>query len=174
VRNALSAPVHIIEYDPAWPERFASERALLERVVAPWLLSGVHHVGSTAVPGLAAKPIVDIMVGVRDLEEARAAIPLLEAESYCYFPYREYFHWFCKPSEAQRDFHMYLIEPTHPQWRARLAFRDRLRADPKMAAEYEALKRRLADEHHGDREAYTDAKTAFVERVVAESLDLEN
>jgi GrpB-like predicted nucleotidyltransferase (UPF0157 family) len=131
----------------------------------------VHHVGSTAVPGLAAKPIVDIMVGVRDLEEARAAIPVLEAERYCYFPYREYFHWFCKPSPEHREFHMYLIEPTHPQWRARLAFRDWLRAHPETAAEYEALKRELADEHHDDREAYTDAKAEFVERVVAAALE---
>lgn len=157
-------------YDPAWPQRFARERALLERIVAPWLEGGVHHVGSTAVPGLAAKPIVDIMVGVRDLEEARDAISVLEAESYCYFPYREYFHWFCKPSPERREFHMYLIEPTHPQWAARLAFRDRLRTHPETAAEYLALKRRLADEHRADREAYTDAKAGFVERVVAEAL----
>lgn len=170
----VSAPVEITEYDPAWLQRFASERTLLERVVAPWLEGGVHHVGSTAVPGLAAKPIVDIMVGVRDLEEARAAIPVLEAESYCYFPYRDYFHWFCKPSEAHREFHLYLIEPAHPQWRARLAFRDWLRTHPETAAEYEALKRRLAGEHHGDREAYTDAKADFVERVVAHALDLNH
>jgi GrpB-like predicted nucleotidyltransferase (UPF0157 family) len=167
----LSAPVEIVPYDPAWPARFESERALLEPLVAAWLDGGVHHVGSTAVPGLAAKPIVDIMAGVRDLDQARAAIPVLEAESYCYFPYREYFHWFCKPSEAHREFHLILIEPTHPQWRARLAFRDRLRTHPETAAEYEALKRRLADEHHADREAYTDAKADFVERVVAVALD---
>ena len=170
----MTAFVEIATYDPTWPERFASERALLARVVAPWLDGGIEHVGSTAVPGLAAKPVVDIMVGVRDLEEARAAIPLLAAESYCYHPYRDYFHWFCKPSPEYREFHLYLIEPTHPQWHARLAFRDRLRADPAAAAEYEALKRTLAVEHRDDREAYTDAKVAFVERVVAEELDRQD
>jgi len=162
--------VHIAEYDPAWPARFEAERTLLERVVAPWLEGGVHHVGSTAVHGLAAKPVVDIMVGVRDLEEARAAIPVLAAESYCYFPYREYFHWFCKPSPQRREFHMYLIEPAHPQWHARLAFRDWLRMHPETAAEYAALKYELAARYSDDREAYTDAKVEFVERVVAQAL----
>jgi len=162
--------VHVVDYDPAWPARFEAERELLERVVAPWLEGGIHHVGSTAVPGLAAKPVVDIMVGVRDLEEARAAIPRLAAESYCYFPYREYFHWFCKPSPQRRRFHMYLIEPFHPQWQARLAFRDWLRTHPETAAEYAALKYELAARYSDDREAYTDAKVEFVERVVAQAL----
>ena len=144
---------------------------MLERVVAPWLEGGVHHVGSTAVPGLAAKPVIDIMVGVRDLDEARAAIAVLAAESYCYFPYREYFHWFCKPSPQHRQFHMYLMEPSHPQWRARLAFRDWLRTHAETAADYEALKHELADRYRDDREAYTDAKAEFVERVVALALD---
>jgi len=164
--------VHVVDYDPAWPAKFEAERAVLERVVAPWLEGGVHHVGSTAVPGLAAKPVVDIMVGVRDLEEARAVIPRLAAESYCYFPYREYFHWFCKPSPQRRLFHMYLIEPVHPQWRARLAFRDWLRTHPDTASEYGALKHELAERHRDDREAYTEAKEAFVERVVALALNL--
>ena len=167
---SLEERVHVVEYDPAWPARFEAERELLERVVAPWLEGGVHHVGSTAVPGLAAKPVVDIMVGVRDLEEARVAIPALAAESYCYFPYREYFHWFCKPSPQRREFHLYLIEPAHPQWRARLAFRDWLRTHPDTAAEYATLKYELAEQHGDDREAYTDAKEAFVERVVALAL----
>ena len=112
------------------------------------------------------------MVGVRDLEEARAAIPPLAAESYCYFPYREYFHWFCKPSPQRREFHMYLIEPVHPQWRARLAFRNWLCSHPETAAEYAALKHELAERHRDDREAYTDAKEAFVDRVVAAALNL--
>ena len=144
---------------------------MLQRVVAPWLEGGVHHVGSTAVPGLAAKPVIDIMVGVRDLDEARAAIAVLAAESYCYFPYREYFHWFCKPSPQHRQFHMYLMEPAHPQSRARLAFRDWLRTHAETAADYEALKHELADRYRDDREAYTDAKAEFVERVVALALD---
>ena len=79
-RRVPAATLSVVPYDPTWPERFATERALLERILEPWLEGGIHHIGSTAVPGLAAKPIVDMMAGVRDLEAARAAYaPLLEA-----------------------------------------------------------------------------------------------
>ncbi|HSC91722.1 MAG TPA: GrpB family protein [Gaiellaceae bacterium] len=155
-------------YDPSWPERFDEERRLLEDALAPWLVRGVHHVGSTAVPGLAAKPVVDVLAGVESLEASRPAIEALAPLEYVYAAYRtEYMHWFCKPSPARRTHHLHLIPHDHPQFAARLRFRDALRADPVLAAEYEALKRRLAAEHRDDREAYTDAKAAFVERVSA-------
>jgi GrpB-like predicted nucleotidyltransferase (UPF0157 family) len=159
-------PIEVVPYDPGWPERFELERPLLEEALAPWLEGGIHHVGSTAVPGLAAKPIVDVMAGVRSLDEAREAFgPLAELE-YCYFPYRTWMHWFCKPSPYERTHHLHLIEPSHPQWTARLAFRDHLREHPETAAAYEALKLELALRHRDDREAYTDAKTEFVRSVV--------
>jgi len=78
----------IVPYDPAWPRRFEGERVVLERVLAPWLESGIHHVGSTAIPGIAAKPIIDIIAGVRDLEEARAAFDPLRQQSYHHAPHR--------------------------------------------------------------------------------------
>ena len=75
-----AATLLVVPYDPAWPERFEAERELLERILAPWLEGGVHHIGSTAVPGLAAKPILDMLAGVHDLEAARAAsTPLRDA-----------------------------------------------------------------------------------------------
>lgn len=163
-------PVSIVPYDPSWPEQFERERASLEEAIGPWIEGGIHHVGSTAVPGLAAKPVVDIMVGVRSLEEARACFEPLARLDYCYFPYRAWMHWFCKPSAERRTHHLHLVEPGNPNWAARLAFRDHLRAHPETAAEYEALKRRLAAEHRDDREAYTEAKTAFVEAVVERAL----
>jgi GrpB-like predicted nucleotidyltransferase (UPF0157 family) len=64
-------------YDAAWPANFASEASLLTQVLTPWITGGVHHVGSTAVPGLAAKPVIDIMIGVRDLDSTRPCIDLL-------------------------------------------------------------------------------------------------
>ena len=138
-------------------------------MLAPWLDGGIHHVGSTAVPGLAAKPIVDVMAGVRDLEEARAAFrPLAELE-YVYFPYRVYYHWFCKPSPYARTHHLILVEPSHLEFHARLAFRDHLCAHPETAAEYQALKLRLAREHREDREAYTNGKSEFIRKVLAEA-----
>jgi GrpB-like predicted nucleotidyltransferase (UPF0157 family) len=170
-RAGAEEPVEIVPYDPSWPDRFERERALLEEALGPWIEGGLHHVGSTAVPGLAAKPIVDVMVGVRSLDEARPCLELAAGLGYRYFPYRpETMHWFCKPSPSRRTHHLALIEASHPEFTARLAFRDFLRANPDVAAEYEALKRRLAVEHRHDREAYTGAKAAFVRAVVERAL----
>jgi GrpB-like predicted nucleotidyltransferase (UPF0157 family) len=164
------APVEIVAYDSAWPARFEVERLVLEGALQPWLEGGIHHVGSTAVPGLAAKPIIDIMAGVRNFDEASAAIPLLEREhGYCYWLYRG-LHWFCKPSPALRLFHLYLLEPSHPEWRARLAFRDFLRAHPTSAADYARLKVSLAAQFRTDREAYTAAKTDLVRSTTERAL----
>lgn len=160
----------VVAYDRGWPARFAAERALLERVLAPWLAGGIEHVGSTAVPGLAAKPIVDIVAGVRDLEEARGAYEPLAAASYVPDPHRPgVADHFAKPSRQSPVFGLHLTEPGSDLWRERLAFRDALRADPALAAEYEALKLRLAREHNEDAAAYTAGKRAFVARVLAGS-----
>jgi GrpB-like predicted nucleotidyltransferase (UPF0157 family) len=162
----------VVPYDPAWPERFEAERALLEPILEPWLESGIHHIGSTAVPGLAAKPILDMMAGVRDLEAARAAsAPLLEA-SYHSTPHRPGIaHHFSKPSpELGTVTHgLHLTEPGSDLWRERLAFRDALRVDPSLAAEYEALKLRLADEHGAGIGGYTVGKRDFVARVLRDA-----
>jgi GrpB-like predicted nucleotidyltransferase (UPF0157 family) len=91
--------IAVVPYDPAWPHRFEAERALLETVLEPWLEEGIHHVGSTAIPGLAAKPIIDMIAGVHDLEEARAAFGPLREHSYQHTPHRPGIaHHFSKPS----------------------------------------------------------------------------
>ena len=156
-------------YDSEWPRRFDAERALLEPVLAQWLAEGIHHVGSTAVPGLASKPIIDMVAGVHDLEEARAAFEALGELSYVYAPHRPGIaHHFSKPSlrSAETTHGLHLTEPESDLWRERLVFRDALRADCELAAEYEALKLRLARVHH-DIASYTAGKRAFVARVLA-------
>jgi GrpB-like predicted nucleotidyltransferase (UPF0157 family) len=159
-------PIRIVAYDPSWPARFAAERQLVVATLGGRIRE-VQHVGSTAVFGLAAKPIIDIMVGVNDLEAAAPCIDLLAGLDYCYAPYRpEVMHWFCKPSPSRRTHHLYLIEQGSPEWRARLGFRDFLRAHPETAAEYESLKRRLAALYANDREQYTDGKGEFVRHVL--------
>lgn len=85
---AAAGPPAVVPYDPDWPRRFEAERALLERVLAPWLDEGIHHVGSTAIPGIAAKPVIDMIAGVRDFEEARAAYAPLAELSYVHTPHR--------------------------------------------------------------------------------------
>jgi GrpB-like predicted nucleotidyltransferase (UPF0157 family) len=160
--------IEVVPYDPEWPRRFEAERALLEGVLEPWLTGGVHHIGSTAVPGLSAKPQLDMIAGVRDLEEARAAFEPLRVLSYHRAPHRPHeAHWFGKPSLGSVTHALHLTVPGSDLWRERLAFRDALRAGPELAAEYAALKLSLAREHPRDRDAYTAGKRAFVARVLA-------
>jgi len=163
--------VQIVPYDPAWPDEFEAEKRQLEPVLAPWLAGGIHHIGSTSVPGLGAKPVIDILAEVRSLEESRAAIEPLQELSYWWAPYKtELMNWFCKPSPEDRTHHLHLVVPGSPRWREELAFRDALRSTPQTARAYEELKHRLAAEHALDRETYTIAKTEFVEAVLARVL----
>ena len=124
--------------------------------------------GSTAIGGVAAKPIIDMMAGVRDLEEARAAFEPLSEQSYLYAPHRPGItHHFAKPSLERPAHGLHLTEPGSDLWRKRLVFRHALRSDRALAAEYETLKLRLAREHPEDGTAYTAGKRAFVVRVLA-------
>ena len=163
-------PISVLAYDKNWPHRFEGERAELERLLAPWLVGGVHHIGSTAIPGLSAKPIIDMMAGIADLSAAQAAIPTLEDHGYRHAPHRPDALWFHKPQSdglAERTHHLHLTEPGSPLWRERLAFRDALRADAALRDEYQALKSQLAGAHGDDIKAYTADKRAFVTRVLA-------
>jgi GrpB-like predicted nucleotidyltransferase (UPF0157 family) len=165
------APVVIVPYDPSWPIQFEAERAILQCVLSAWLVGPIVHIGSTAVPGLAAKHVIDIMAGVRTLADSQPAIGAAGQLGYSYAPYRpDEEHWFCKPSPLVRTHHLHLVPLGSPLWLQSLAFRDYLRAHSGAAAEYEALKRRLAQEHGFDREAYTQAKGPFIARVTAVAL----
>jgi len=163
---AKDEPVQIVPYDPSWPVAFEQERALLERAIGPSITGGIHHVGSTAVPGLAAKPVIDILVGIKDLASARAHIEPLAALEYFYAPYRaDVMLWFCKPSPAARTHHLHLVPTGSERFRDELAFRDHLRQHPKSAEAYARLKQELAARFRDDREAYTEAKADFVRQV---------
>ena len=106
------APIEIVSYDPVWPTRFEEEAALLRRQLAPWLVGPIEHIGSTSVPGLAAKHVIDIMAGVQALETSRPAIAAATEFGYRYWPYQaDVEHWFCKPSPAFRTHHLHLIDP---------------------------------------------------------------
>jgi GrpB-like predicted nucleotidyltransferase (UPF0157 family) len=162
-------PIRITPSDAAWPALFELERAALDEAIGEWIDGGVHHVGSTAVPGLEAKPIIDILVGVRDLETVRPCFAPLAGLGYLYAPYLpEEMHWFCKPDPARRTHHLHLVPTGSPRYRGELIFRDRLRADPRLAADYGALKNRLADRHRDDRNAYTAAKGAFIRAAIGD------
>jgi GrpB-like predicted nucleotidyltransferase (UPF0157 family) len=163
-------PIRIVPADPGWPARFELERIAIEGAIGGWAEGGIHHVGSTAVPGLEAKPIIDILVGVRDLDAGRACFAPLAELDYLHWPYLpEEMHWFCKPDPARRTHHLHLVPAGSRRFRDELDFRDRLRADPRLAADYAALKRRLAERHYEDREAYTEAKGAFIRAALSRS-----
>jgi GrpB-like predicted nucleotidyltransferase (UPF0157 family) len=165
-------PITVVPYDPEWPLRFETERALLESVLEPWLEAGIHHVGSTAIPGLSAKPIIDMIAGVRDLEEARAAFDPLQNHTYEHTPHRAGIaHHFSKPSGRYRGttHGLHLTEPGSDLWRERFAFRDAPCADAALTAEYESLKLRLAGKHPDDIGAYTAGKRQCVARVLGEA-----
>jgi GrpB-like predicted nucleotidyltransferase (UPF0157 family) len=160
----VDAPVRIEPYDPKWPGLFETERDLLARVLEPWLVGRIEHVGSTAVPGLPAKPVIDIMAPVAGLESSRAAVAALEPFGYCYAPYKaEVEHWFCKPSPEFRTHHLHLVPMDSKLWIDCLAFRDLLVSDASVAKAYAALKYRLAADHRNDRERYTAEKSPFIE-----------
>ena len=156
--------VRLVEHDPAWAARFADERARLLTVLGD-LPAEIEHVGSTAVPGLVAKPILDLLVG-RPPGDVAPYVAALQRAGYVYrgeagIPGRHYFR-----RGDPRTHHLHLVERGGALWRDHLAFRDRLRADAALAAEYGALKQRLALRHAGDRAAYTEAKAPFVTAVL--------
>jgi GrpB-like predicted nucleotidyltransferase (UPF0157 family) len=118
--------------------------------------------------GLAAKPVIDMMAPVESLRGSDLAKAELAGHGYRYFPYKDdVMHWFCKPSPEVRTHHLHLVPFGGNLWRERIAFRDALRSNRLLALEYEALKRELAAKHRNDREAYTEAKSPFVQRVLA-------
>jgi GrpB-like predicted nucleotidyltransferase (UPF0157 family)/GNAT superfamily N-acetyltransferase len=155
--------VELVAYDPAWPALYETERERLEPLLPGFL--EIHHIGSTAVPGLLAKPIIDIVALVDDLD---APIAALIGSGYQYarafnatLSHRRFL---CYPTASHRTHHLHLVDD-RPELERRLCFRDRLRADPALAAEYVALKRALAARYPEDREAYTEAKAPFIKRV---------
>ncbi|MFT4706150.1 MAG: GrpB-like predicted nucleotidyltransferase (UPF0157 family) [Bradymonadia bacterium] len=161
------APIVIAPYDPHWPITFAVERDRLAEQLAPWLVGTIAHIGSTAVPGLAAKPVVDMMAPVSGLTESRPAIRDLVDTGWVHSEYRgDVMHWLCKPSPAHRTHHLHLVPFNGALWHDRITFRDALRADAALRDEYAALKSELAVRFSDDRDRYTAAKTPFIRRAL--------
>jgi GrpB-like predicted nucleotidyltransferase (UPF0157 family) len=161
--------VRIVEYDPAWAQKFADEHLLLQRIFRR-STAVIEHVGSTAVPGLGAKPIIDILVGVANLREVEARISELEALGYEYvpdyekeLPDRRYFR---KPRNSKREFHLHCVVRGSDFWNSHLAFRNYLREHPDVAAEYFQLKKELAARYASNRAGYTEAKSPFIDAVL--------
>ncbi len=177
IQRVVAEAVDVVPYDPRWPESFEREQAHLRACLPSDLLGRIEHFGSTAVPELAAKPIVDMLVEVTSLEAAQArAVPILEAQGYDYFwrptsgdDTPPFYAWFIKrDARGERTHHIHMVELHFEHWN-RLLFRDYLIAHPEVAREYGALKLRLSVAHHGDRVEYTEAKAAFIQRVTKQA-----
>jgi GrpB-like predicted nucleotidyltransferase (UPF0157 family) len=169
----MADEIEIVDSDPRWPRLFEEERALLQRALPADQLLGIEHAGSTAIPGLAAKPIVDIFIAVPSIDVARTTLvePIV-ALGYVYWaenPKRDrmFFVKGMPPYGERRSHHIHISEPTSDAWRRPLLFRDYLRRHPDEAERYHRLKLDLASRYRHDREAYTTAKDAFVEAIVS-------
>jgi len=159
--GADDGPIKIVEYDAAWPARYEAERRRLLELIPELHL---FHIGSTAVPGLAGKSVIDMIALVEDLDAsaARAVRAAGYAMPECFNQGLEHRRYLCYPSESFRSHHLHLVDQA-PDLEQCIRFRDLLRADGAMAEQYATLKRLLAAQFQGDRQSYTKAKTGFIE-----------
>jgi GrpB-like predicted nucleotidyltransferase (UPF0157 family) len=166
--GAGNGPIRIVAHDRSWHDSFVAERERL----APLLPgSTIHHIGSTAVWGLAAKPVIDMIALVDDLDAT--ANELVRRADY-HLPARfnanlEHRRFLCYPALSHRTHHLHLVDVSEGFDKC-LLFRDRLRADPELAADYAALKRELASRFQADRMAYTEAKTVFIDDAIRQAV----
>ena len=165
--------VHLSAYDSRWPGRAAEYASELRTVLAPWLLGAIEHVGSTAVPGLVAKPVIDLMAQVTDVDVVvDQAAGTLGGLDWRYVPPefdgRPWRRFLAKvsPDGQHRWAHLHLMAPGAVRWDQQLRFRDALRADPALRDRYAEVKSRLARAHADDRERYTEEKASFVTGVL--------
>jgi GrpB-like predicted nucleotidyltransferase (UPF0157 family) len=163
----MSDPIVVVDYDPTWPALFAALRAPVAAALQE-IAVAIEHVGSTAVPGLAAKPIIDLDVALRAEANLPEAIERLARLGYAYegdlgIPGRAAFAW---PPQVPRH-HLYVCALDSAVYRRHLLFRDYLRAHQDTTTAYAALKRQLAEQYRGQRDAYTEAKGPFVRAAMA-------
>jgi GrpB-like predicted nucleotidyltransferase (UPF0157 family) len=167
----MADDIVIVPYDPIWPSLYEAEAAIVRAALPADFTLAIEHFGSTAIPGLAAKPVIDILVAVRSIEEARRrAVAPLTALGYAFWadnPKRDRL-FFVKglPPAPRRTHHVHMTEPTGAMW-PRLLFRDYLRRHEEARAAYLALKLDLARRFPDDREAYTEGKQGFVDDIMA-------
>ncbi len=179
-------PIIIAPYDAAWSRRFEAECELIYATCGRESFVRIEHVGSTAVPGLGAKPIIDLMPGLRTLDDAPPLIPLLDRIGYEYvpafeqpngidegMPFRRYFR---KDIDGERAFHMHMVATDGDFWSTHTLFRDYLRAHGDVAAAYEQLKREIAANYNANlspaseiNRDYTEHKSDFINDVMAKA-----
>ncbi len=170
----MPQPIIIVDYEPEWPEEYEKERARILGAIGDKVLA-VEHIGSTAVPGLGAKPIIDIVVAVDVIANGYECVKPLRSLGYEHISYPDFPErlFFRIGQMGEGPIHMHMTEFMSSFWEEKILFRDFLQAHAEVAQEYFLLKRRLAKMYGADREKYepyTEAKTSFIESVLARAL----
>lgn len=177
IKRVMAEKIIIVPYDPSWPAAFEKEKAYLLSVLPPNLITRWEHFGSTAIPGMAAKPIIDILGETPSLEKIKVEVPpVLEKLGYDYFwrptfgdDGQPFYAWFIKRDQnGKRSHHIHIVENNKifkGHW-DRLLFRDYLIRHPELAAEYAALKYSLLKDYKDDRVAYTRHKGTFIQSIM--------
>lgn len=163
--------IRVVPYDPQWPQKFVAEAAVLRRILGDEIVA-MHHVGSTAVPGLKAKPIIDILVEVRDITRIEAYNEAMRAHGYepmgdYGLPGRRYFP---KDVDGERVVHAHVWQVGNSEIERHLVFRDYLRTHPEEAAAYAAVKEELAQRFPDNSTAYVAGKDSFVKAMQQRAL----
>jgi len=163
----LPAPVIVVDYDPAWPSLYEAERRRILETTGVRILS-IEHVGSTSVPSLGAKPIIDIIAGVDSKLAADECVELLKPVGYTDVTPEDSPEWFYCLGRGPHSvgYHLHLVLEGSPFHLKHIVFRDYLRSHPETAAEYYELKKRLSTQYRENRVAYTESKTGFIDAVV--------
>ncbi len=159
--------VDVVPYALDWFPPFQQEALLLQKALGRVALD-IEHIGSTAIPGMPAKPIIDLMVAVADLAKSRQLIPVVQDVGYDHRPHDcvPDRHFFAKGQDGERTHHLSLAETNSTFWCRQIAFRDYLRADQQAATQYAEIKIELASKYPNDRNTYIDAKEPFVLRIL--------
>lgn len=173
-RRARVYPIMLSEYNPAWPKWFAEERTVLEKFIGTENIARISHIGSTSVPGLMAKPTIDILLEIKestDIDKLKAALPLMEYICLCGEgltvptppPHIRFIKGYLPDGFAEKVYHIHVVySGDHEE----LLFRDYLLAHPEAASEYAALKRGLFQDYEHNRDGYTKAKGEFVKEII--------
>lgn len=174
IRRVTEEEISIEQYNPMWPQLFQDEKEHLLSCLPSELIKRIEHFGSTSVPNLVAKPIIDMLVEVTSLQETREKIvPILESQGYDYFwrptlgdDIPPFYAWFIKrDTQRIRTHHIHMVENNFVEHWDRLFFRDYLIDHPATAKEYQKLKYQLADKYESDRVKYTRKKTEFIQKI---------
>lgn len=172
IKELIREEISIVTYNPRWPQMFQQEKKQLQQLLPVELIRRIEHFGSTAVSHLSAKPIIDMLVEVRNLEETKKQIvPILKKQGYEYF-WRPsignkppYYAWFIKRNKkGRRTHHIHMVEQDSILW-DRLYFRDYLNDFPAEAKRYDTLKKTLSKQYPKDRISYTKGKTKYIENI---------